>query len=334
MSGVARRMRPAWRGRALRLLLGLAGGIVLLAVAALILVEWRSRRRFDAPYPTLAASTDPAVVARGEYLVYGPAACAYCHVPREQWGSLDQGNHLALTGNHRFPLPFGEIYSANITPDVVTGIGRRSDAELARILRYGVRADGRAAIPLMEYQLSDEDLIAVLSYLRSRPAVARTVPAHQLSALGKVLMAFAIAPEPLASEPPRATTRGASVERGKYLANSVSSCAVCHTNRGEDGALFGAPFGGGQRMDVAADASRVYVTPNLTPDPATSPIGQWDETTFVERFRMGELVDGTPMPWGAFGRMTDDDLRAIYRYLRSLPPTPNSTGAAVQPREK
>ena len=141
-------------------------------------VELRSTRRFDAPYPALAASYDPAVLAQGEDPVYGPAACAYCHVPREQWGSLDQGERLPLTGHHLFPLPFGHIYSANITPDPRTGIGRRTDAELARILRYGVRADGRAAFPLMEYQLSDEDLVAVLSYLRSRPAVAHAVPEH------------------------------------------------------------------------------------------------------------------------------------------------------------
>ncbi len=109
-------------------------------------------RTFDAPYPPLVASTDPAVLERGRYLVYGPAACAYCHVVSEQWKALDRGEALPLTGGHVFPLPFGRIYSANITPDPDTGIGRRTDGELARILRYGVRADGHAAVPLMEYQ--------------------------------------------------------------------------------------------------------------------------------------------------------------------------------------
>jgi hypothetical protein len=83
-------------------------------------------------------------------------------------------------------------------------------------------------------------------------------------------------------------------------------------------------------MDVAADAARVYVTPNLTPDSETSVIGQWSEDTFVARFWAGAVLEGTPMPWGAFARMTDDDLRAIYRYLRSLPPTKRLAGPPIQ----
>ena len=134
-------------------------------------------RTYEAPYPPIAASRAPDVVERGRYLVYGPAACAYCHVVREQWPALDRGEMLPLSGAHVFPLPFGRIYSANITPDPETGIGRRTDGELARILRHGVRADGHAAVPLMEYQdMADEDLVAVISFLRSRPAVRQVVP--------------------------------------------------------------------------------------------------------------------------------------------------------------
>ena len=59
--------------------------------AGLAAIELRWTRRFEAPYPPLAASVDPAVVAEGEYLVYSAAACAYCHVPREQWAALDRG---------------------------------------------------------------------------------------------------------------------------------------------------------------------------------------------------------------------------------------------------
>ena len=315
-----------------RLIAGILVTLVLLAGAGVILVEARWKRRFEAPYPAIAASQDPAVVARGEYLVYGAAACAYCHLPREDWGRLDRGERLPLSGNHLFRLPFGDIFSANLTPDTATGIGRRTDADLARILRYGVRADGRAAFPLMEFQLTDEDLTAVVSYLRTQRAVTLNVPEHQLSRFGKALMAFAIAPVTPPSAPAKSPV-GPTVERGAYLANHVSSCVACHTNRGPDGALVGPAFGGGQRMDVAADSTKVFVTPNLTPDPATSPVGAWSEDAFLARFRAGELFPGTPMPWGAFKRFTDDDLRAIYRYLRSLPPSRNPTGPPVQPRE-
>ena len=324
---------PVRRRRLRTALVVLTASGALLWVAGLAAIEWRWTRRFDAPYPALAASVEPAIVAEGEYLVYAAAACAYCHVPREQWDVLDRGERLALAGGHLFPLPFGDIYSANITPDGATGIGGRSDGELARVLRYGVRADGRAAVPLMEFHdLSDADLIAVIWYLRSRPAVSHTVPEHALTRFGKALMGFAITPTGPATPPPHDNVAGPSVERGAYLANSVSSCVACHTNRGEDGALIGPAFGGGQRMDVATSTTHVFVTPNLTPDALTSPIGAWTEEAFVARFRQGPLIPGTPMPWGGYARLRDTDLRSLYRYLRTLPPVTNRTGPPLQPR--
>ena len=83
-------------------------------------------------------------------------------------------------------------------------------------------------------------------------------------------------------------------------------------------------------MDVAADPSKVYVTPNLTPDAKTSVIGVWPEDAFVARFRAGELIEGTPMPWGAYGHMTEDDLRSVFRYLRSLSPVEHAVGPPIQ----
>jgi mono/diheme cytochrome c family protein len=319
-----------------RIALGVAAAIVVAAAGAAAALELRWRRTFTAPYPAIAASTDPAVIAEGEYLVYSAAACAYCHVPREAWATLDRGVRLPLTGHHLFRLrPFGDLYSANLTPDPGTGIGRRSDAELARVLRYGVRADGRAAFPMMEYHdLSDQDVTAVIAYLRSRPAVAHAVPEHRFTWVGKAIMGFALTPTGPATAPPRSSPSGPSPARGAYLAHTVSLCASCHTDRGDDGALVGPPFGGGQRMDVAASSTHVFVTPNLTPDALTSPIGVWSEAEFLRRFKHGPTVEGTPMPWGAYARMRDDDLRSLYRYLRSLPPVTNRTGPVVQPRQR
>jgi hypothetical protein len=85
-------------------------------------------------------------------------------------------------------------------------------------------------------------------------------------------------------------------------------------------------------MDVAGDETQVYVTPNLTPDPDTSVIGRWTEADFLARFRMGELIVGTPMPWGAYARMTEEDLRSLYRYLRGLQAVRHDTGPVVQGR--
>jgi mono/diheme cytochrome c family protein len=306
--------------------------VLLLALSAAAAIELRWRRTFDAPYPEIAARDEPAVVARGEYLVFGPATCAYCHVPREQWTELERGARPPLSGNHVFRLPFGEFYSPTLTPDAETGIGRRSDGELARILRYGVRADGRAAFPFMTFhEMTDEDLVAVLSFLRTRPAVRMPVPEHSLTLLGKALMAFAIEPVAPVRPPARHSPRAPSVARGEYLANVVSSCAECHTNRSSrDGSRVGPKFAGGQRLDVAADPTRVFVPPNLTPEPRTSPIGRWTEDEFVARFQQGSGIEGTPMPWGAFARMVPDDLRSVYRYLRTLPPVEHDTGPVIQ----
>lgn len=244
---------------------------------------------------------------------------------------LDSGATPPLSGNHVFRLPFGEFFSANLTPDRETGIGRRTDTQLARMLRYGIRADGRAAFPLMEYQqLSDADLIAIVSFLRSQPSVRNAVPEHRLSLLGKALMAFVIGPQGPTTPPAQTSPEGPSVVHGDYLANSVASCASCHTDRDSRGALVGPRFAGGQRMDVAADASKVFVPPNLTPDVDTSPISGWTEDIFLARFRQGELVAGTPMPWGAYARMTDDDLRSVFMYLRTLRPVRHATGPVIQ----
>jgi mono/diheme cytochrome c family protein len=310
--------------------------VALVAVGLAVTVEVRARRTFEAPYPAIGATTDPAVIAAGEYLVYGPAACAYCHVPKSEWKRLDRGEQLPLTGDHLFSLALGNLYSANLTPDPDTGIGRRTDGELARVLRYGVRADGRAAFPIMEFpNLSDEDLTAVISYLRSVPPQRQPVHDHAFSLLGKAVMAFAIAPKgPDATPPATSPAHTASAARGEYLANSVASCVGCHTDRNlQDGSYIGPRFAGGMRMDVAADPTRVYVPPNLTPDATTGRSGQWSEDVFVARFRQGELIEGTPMPWGAYARMTEDDLRSLYRYLRTLPPAIHETGDPVQPKQ-
>ena len=248
-------------------------------------------------------------------------------------GSSTAARCCRLTGAHVFPLPFGRIYSANITPDPETGIGRRTDGELARILRHGVRADGHAAVPLMEYQgMADEDLVAVISFLRSRPAVGTSCPPHDLTLLGKVLMAFAIAPAASGTaglrrvEPVRCDRRARRVSGDEGLGVRV----VPHRSQRSRRA------GRARRLPAASAwtsppmPTKVYVTPNLTPDPATSVIGKWTEDVFIRRFRQGEQVEGSPMPWGAYGRMTDDDLRSVYRYLRSLPPVVHDTGPKVQ----
>ena len=317
--------------RKLFLALGGLVGIVVLTAGGLVgfsAVSWDNPR--DVAEVALAASSDPAVIEQGRYLAYGPAHCAYCHNPMENWGRLDAGEHVPLQGGGRFALPFGTFYAPNLTPDVETGIGRATDAQLARMLRHNVRVNGRVAMPLMEFQdLSDEDVVAVISYLRSQEPVRNEVPDAELNLLGKFLMTFMIKPidgDPAATAP----AEEATVERGRYMAQMVANCMGCHSTRSmRDGSYIKPPFAGGMQMALDNDPTRGFVTPNLTPDPATGRITSWTEDQFVARFRAGPQFPESHMPWNAFRRMSDTDLRGIYRFLRTLEPVVNETPAGI-----
>jgi len=309
-------------------------GIAATGVAALLVaLQLGWARHHEATAPPLRAVSDPTVIERGRYLVYGPAACAYCHRPKADWPRLARGEMPPLSGNHEFPLPFGAIFSSNLTSDHQTGLGAASDGAIARVLRHGIRRDGHMAVPIMEFQnLSDEDIVAILSFLRAQPAVHQQPQPHRLTFLGRLLLGVVMTPTGPSRPPLEVSPAGATVPRGAYLANDVASCVSCHTDR-QRGELVGPRFAGGQRMDFAGDATRVRVPPNLTPDPATGRMASWSEDTFVARFRNGASTPETIMPWGAYSRMTDDDLRAVYRYLRSLPPVHRDTGSSLQARE-
>lgn len=312
-----------------KLLLALGGlvGVVVLFAGGLVgfsAVSWDNPR--DVNEVDLAASSDPAVIDRGRYLAYGPAHCAYCHNTMENWERLDAGEHVPLVGGGTFALPFGTFYAPNLTPDEETGIGRATDAQLARMLRHNVRVNGRVAIPFMEFQdLSDEDVVALISFLRSQEPVRNEVPDAEVSLLGKVLLTFMIKPidgEPAATAP----AEEATVERGRYMASDVANCKGCHSERSmTDGSYIGVPFSGGMRMSLDGDETRGFVSPNLTPDPATGRIAGWTEDQFVARFHAGPQYPESHMPWNAFRRMSDTDLRAIYRFLRTLEPVVNET---------
>lgn len=313
------------------------GGIVLVLIAcfvAAVLLRWR--RTFDISLPDIHASTDSAVIATGRYLAYGPAHCAYCHTTAETAPALDRGEQPPLSGGFIFQIPPGTFRTPNLTPDRETGIGAVSDGQLARMLRYGVRRDGRAAVPFMNYHLlSDADIRALISFLRSQPPVSHRVPPHDLNFLGKVVMAFVMKPiGPSATPPAVSPPAGTSVERGAYLVTAVAECADCHTERSMmDGHFTGARLAGGNPFAVEGKPDQEVVPPNLTPDAKTGRIASWSEDQFLTRFRQGRLIPGTPMPWNAFARMTDDDLRAIYRYLRTVTAVEHDPGPSLRRKE-
>ena len=306
--------------------------VAILGIAGVAQARWDRTFDDEAPMPTLAASTDSAVIARGRYLAYGPAYCAGCHTANGSASRIEAGEELPLSGGHVWDIPPGVLRSANITPDTATGIGRFTDAQLVRAIRHGVRHDGRAMLPFMAYQnLSDEDVVALISFLRAQPPVKHAVPDHDPTMLGKAVLAFMIKPKGPDGTPPERSPVGLSVERGKYLAESVSDCAGCHTKRNPmDGSFTGPRFAGGGSFSIDSKPGYVIITPNLTPDSATGRIAHWTEDQFVARFRAGRTIKESPMPWGPLRKMSDDDLRSIYRYLRTLPPVNNPTPEGLQ----
>jgi mono/diheme cytochrome c family protein len=287
----------------------LGSGVAVVLVLAVVTVALRQNRTFDAPYPDIHASADPAVIERGRYLVTGPAFCTACH------GEID------LAGGPAFRLPIGTIYAPNITPDKATGIGEYSDPEIARVLRYGVRPSGRVTMPFMPFtDICDDDLTAIVSYLRSRPPIGHPVPASDYNVLGRAAKAFVLEPRG-PTKPIRArVARGPTVEYGEYLASAVANCGGCHTKTSKrTGAPEGVAFAGGSTLESRTSPGTKFVTPNLTPDPTSGRIYAWSEDVFVARFK-NAVPTASPMPWNELKNLSEDDLRAVYRYLFSLPP--------------
>ena len=297
-------------------------GLFILAVVVVLaaIVAFRWNREFAAPYPALHASSDPGVIAAGRYIVYGPGHCSDCHTRPDEYATLKVGAEPALQGGLEFKIPLGTIRVPNITPDSATGIGRRTDGEIARILRYGVRADGRAAIPFMEFHdMSDSDLVRVISFLRSRPPVRHAVGEHELNWLGKAVLALVIRPiGPTDTPPAESPLLAPSRERGEYLVNAVANCAGCHTQRSMvTGAYTGPRLQGGSPMESSGTPPLELLPPDITASRGGK-ASEWSEAQFVARFMAGERIPGSPMPWQAFKRMMRDDVASIYRYRAGL----------------
>lgn len=293
----------------------------VLAAAAFLGASYARRDRvFAAPIPEFRASGDSAVIARGRYLVHGPAHCADCHAADRDKSIVDAGGEATLSGGYALRTFLGEMRAPNITSDRATGIGSVSDGLLARFLRTGIDRHGRFGLPIMQYPgLSEGDLLAVVSYLRTLPPVTHAVPPSRYNPLGVITKAWFL--EPFAPPATPAPSRPAepTAEWGGYLANEVATCAACHTARNmKTGEFTGPPFAGGLVFRNADDPGLVAISPNLTPDPATGVMYGWSRGDFMARMRRGNLRPWSPMPWGPFGRMSDLDLESLYLYLRSL----------------
>lgn len=311
--------------------------IIILVAGFALYVQFGYRKTFnDTPYPTTKATSDPAMIARGKYLVYGPAHCASCHTDKGQEADIDAGKELPLIGGFELNIGPGTFRAPNLTSDKETGIGGLTDGEIARTLRYGVNRHGEAIFPLMPFQhMSEYDLVSVLSYLRSLPPVKHKVEPTEYSFLGKFVKTMLLKPVAPTEQIPATITPDSTVEYGRYVAHSVANCYGCHTDRDlKTGEFIGEPFGGGLVMAPSPETKGYgFVTPNITVD-ESGKLSGWNEQTFVTRIRQGRTHMASPMPWGSFSRMDETDLKAVYRYLQTVTPVKNTiTKTAYAPNE-
>ena len=314
--------------------------VVFVLVSVLAIHTWRTwdRSYDDVQIPDVRASTDPAVIARGEYLVYGPAHCVECHAKSfEEFQKVANNQKVPLQGGTRFAAPpLGAIYSKNLTPDKETGIGRYSDGQIARMMRYNVRPNGRASVgPMMPFHnMSDEDMIAIISFLRAQPPVRNQVPDNEWTFAGKVIKSVSSTFKPRrdVNPPKTAPEEKPTVQRGEYLARYVANCVGCHTPL--DDTTFepsGPEFSGGEEMEPmpmpGADKDTWFRTPNITPMKGSALLKFPDRATFVARFKVGGRQHaGTPMPWEAYAKMSAEDVGALYEFLHSLPASEGPAG--------
>ena len=156
----------------------------------------RQHLTYDAPYPTIKATTNTAIINKGKNIALVTKGCVHCHSPVNNVDSLlKKGEEPSLAGAKKFETPFGTFFTPNLTPDKQTGIGTLSDAEIARVLRYGVKHNGEAVLPFMQgLDMSDEDMTAVISYLRSLKPVESKTPENEFSLKGRFAKAFMVKP--------------------------------------------------------------------------------------------------------------------------------------------
>ena len=309
--------------RAKTVVLSLLVVLVLLVLGAITAVGWQIVLGPDArPVSAEKFEATEARLARGKYLVEGPGACFHCHTEHD-FSKPDYPINQAMKGaGWAMPIPdLNNIAARNITPDPETGLGSWSDDEIARAIREGIRKDGTALFPVMPYpnfaSLDDEDVKSIVVYLRTIPPVKNVVPTRQLP--GPLEYIVKTIPKPITTPQP-SHPAATPEERGKYLV-TIASCAECHSAAASGSPIAGLEYGGGNKFEPpVADPKPVYSL-NITPDP--SGIAHYDESLFLQMIKTGQVpgrMVNHIMPLEFFKNITDDDLRDMFAFLKTLKP--------------
>ena len=291
------------------IVLGSLVGLLVLSFMVLYTIgsiKWNKiHGKYDVPVETITIPTDPASIARGEHVAI-IHMCGDCHND-DFSGISDSAPGLITVSIPNLTAGAGGVGATNTDEDWVGAV------------RHGVGYDGRGLLLMPSstwYYLSDQDLGALIAYLKSLPLVDNEMPETELGPLGRVMLALGLlppeivpnvisidhdAPRPIPPEP------GVTVEYGLYLART---CMICH----------GPELNG---RTISMGGPEKYVALNLTPG---GELQGWSEDDFIKTMRTGITPGGHQindvMPWEYFGQMTDDEMKAVWLYLQSLPELP------------
>lgn len=299
--------------------------VALVSVAAAGVAAFLAKFPADIPVSTLVVERTPARLERGAYLAEHVAVCTDCHSERDfsRFSGPVKPGTVGKGGAHfgkELGLP-GDVVARNITPYKLSSW---SDGEILRALTAGVSRDGSALFPLMPYQnyanMCEEDLLSLISYVRSLKPVESEPQASSLDFPLNLLVRTLPKAASLVKSCPKPED---GVAYGKYLV-TMASCADCHTPRNGPEEIPGKQFSGGTTIPLPNGTT--ITSANLTPDVETG-IGSWSKEAFIARFRnyrdagslhaVGQGERQTIMPWSQYAGMSDQDLGAIYDFLRT-----------------
>jgi mono/diheme cytochrome c family protein len=271
-----------------------------------------------------------AKIETGSYLAHNVSMCMDCHSPRDpNKFSMPVIKELEGSGAN-FPFSETEGVPGTVWPPNITPFALKdwTDDEIVRAFTKGINKKGDTLFPIMPYhgfsRMTDEDAYAIVAYLRTlkpidsvRPPRNIKIPTSMYPPLPNVDLAKNEKPDP-----------SDKVKYGEYMIIQAA-CGECHTPRTPKGEpMFDKAYSGGFVFNTPFFK---VTTANITPDSATG-IGTWTEDAFVAKFRNNaapEMVNTNPgrnntiMPWSYYGKMKEQDLRAIYAYLRTVPAVPN-----------
>ncbi|ASU33837.1 c-type cytochrome [Mucilaginibacter xinganensis] len=309
--------------------------VILSAVIAIVLTVVIAISYITLALPNVGEPDDIRVtltnekIARGEYLANHVSLCTDCHSQRD-WskfagpivdGRLGEGGEL-FDSKVDFP---GSVHVPNITP---FNLKEWTDGEIFRAITAGVRKDGSAIFPLMPWpsysKMSREDIYAIIAYLRTlKPVEANYPKASYDFPLNILVHTFPKKAVPGINPSPADT-----IKYGAYLVNAAA-CMDCHTKNVKGKAVPGMDFAGGREFKIGNNTIR---SANITPDTETG-IGRWTSASFLQRFKsfndpakaatISETDFQTIMPWYDYSRITENDLKAMFAYLRTLKPISN-----------